>query len=165
MKRLIAAVAVALLLSCRTPANAQAGNPTWIVGTWILTAADKLLPDGSRVEDYGPKPHGLAIFTADGYYSIQIYRAQRLPFASGDKFEGSLEEYKDVALGMSTGFGRYRVDQIKHVITFHRDRSSVPNFDDKTVVDPYELNGDVLTWKVAARKDGSIPITVVQKAK
>jgi hypothetical protein len=43
-----------------------------IVGTWVLTAADKLLPDGTRVPDYGPNPHGLGIFTADGYYSLAI---------------------------------------------------------------------------------------------
>lgn len=140
-----------------------AAQPDSIVGTWVLTAADKLLPDGTRVQDYGPNPHGLAIFTADGYYSIQIFRAQRLKFASGDKFNGTPEEYKDVSLSMSVGFGRYSVDPIKHVITFKRDRSSVPNLDDTTGEDPYELKGDELSWKVAVRKDGSIPITVLRR--
>jgi hypothetical protein len=120
--------------------SATAQN-TSIVGTWALTAADKILPDGTRVPDYGPNPHGLVIFTANGYYSLQIYRADRLKFASGDKFKGTL----------------------KHTITFQRDRSSVPNLDDKTAVDPYELKGDELSWKVAPRQDGSVPITVLQR--
>ena len=47
-------------------ASAMAENAS-IVGTWTLAAADKILPDGSRVPDYGPNPHGLAIFTANGY--------------------------------------------------------------------------------------------------
>jgi hypothetical protein len=158
------ALAAGLLLGAGGTASAQPQTPSWIVGTWVLTAADKLLPDGTRVADYGANPHGLCIFTADGHYSLQIYRTDRLKFASGDKFSGTPEEYKDVTLGMSTGFGTYSVDPVKHTITFHRDRNSVPNLDDTTGVDAYERNGDELSWKVAARKDGSIPITVLRKA-
>ena len=157
-------LAAALIVSLTASAQNAKQTPD-IVGTWVLAAADKLLPDGTRVQDYGPNPHGLVIFTADGYYSLQIYRAERLKFASGDKFDGTLEEYKEVTLSMSTSFGRYSVDPVKHTITFMRDRSSVPNLDDKAGVDPYELKGDELSWKVAVRKDGSIPITVLRRAK
>lgn len=157
-------LAAALIVFLTASAQNTKQTPD-IVGTWVLAAADKLLPDGTRVQDYGPNPHGLVIFTADGYYSLQIYRAERLKFASGDKFDGTLEEYKEVSLSMSTSFGRYSVDPAKHTITFMRDRSSVPNLDDKTGVDPYELKGDELSWKVAARKDGSIPITALRRAK
>jgi len=160
----IGALAASLLLGSAATVNAEP-QPTWIVGTWVLAAADKLLPDGTRVADYGPNPHGLCVFTADGYYSLQIYRAERLKFASGEKFSGTPEEYKDVSLSKSVGFGRYSVDPVKHTITFHRDRNSVPNLDDTTGVVPYELNGDELSWKVAARKDGSIPITVLRRVR
>jgi hypothetical protein len=161
----VAALAATLLLgSCGTMNAAQQEHPS-IVGTWVLAAADKLRPDGARVADYGPNPHGLCIFTSDGYYSLQIYRTERLKFSSGEKFSGTPEEYKDASLGMSTGFGRYSVDPVKHTITFRRDRSSVSNLDDTTGVNPYELNGDELSWKVTARKDGSIPITVLRRAK
>lgn len=162
----VAALAVTLLFGSAATANAEmAPANRSIVGVWVLAAADKLLPDGTRVEDYGPHPHGLCIFTADGYYSLQIYRSDRLKFASGEKFSGTAEEYRDASLGMSVGFGRYEVDPMKHTITFHRDRNSVPNLDDTTAVDPYELKRDMLSWKVAARKDGSIPITVLQRAR
>jgi hypothetical protein len=136
-----------------------------IVGTWILTGAEKLLADGSRVSDYGPSPHGLAIFTADGYYSVQIYRAERMKFSSGDKFKGTPEEYKEVSLGMSTHFGRFSVDPVKRTITFKIDRSSVPNVDDTTALRSYELKGDELSWRVAARQDGSVPITTLRRVK
>jgi len=163
------AAAVVAILSL--PASAMDQTPpamapeSWIVGTWILTAADKLTPDGKRVIDYGPNPHGLVIFAADGWYSLQIYRAQRTKFASGDKFNGTLEEYRDASLGMSTSFGHYSVDSVKHIITFHIDRASIPNRDDLTSTLPYELNGDELSWKVTPRQDGSIPITVLRKNK
>lgn len=154
----LALVAAALVAPLAARAQAQD-----IVGTWVLTAADKLLPNGTRVSDYGSNPHGLAIFTSSGYYSIQIYRAERIKFASGDKFTGTPEEYKDASLGMSVSFGRYDIDPGKGTITFHTERSSVPNRDGTTHDDPYELKGDTLSWKVPARKDGSIPITVLRR--
>jgi hypothetical protein len=86
---------LAALLAVSVSAMAEAPS---IVGTWVLTGAEKLLPDGTRVPDYGPNPHGLAIFTADGYYSVQIYRAERLKFSSGDKLKGTPEEYKEASL-------------------------------------------------------------------
>lgn len=144
--------------------TAMAEDPS-IVGTWVLTGADKLLPDGKRVPDYGPNPHGLVIFTADGYYSVQIYRAERLKFSSGDKFKGTPEEYKEASLSTSVHYGRYSVDPVKHAITFKIDRSSVPNVDDSTAVRPFELKGDELSWRVAARQDGSVPITTLRRVK
>jgi Lipocalin-like domain len=155
---------VALFALFVFPVSALAQEPSF-VGTWTLAGADKLLPNGTRVPDYGPNPHGLMIFTADGYYSLQIYRAERLKFSSGDKFKGTLEEYQDASLSMSTGFGRYSVDPEKHTLTFHTDRSSVPNRDDTTVVRTYELKGDELSWRVTPRQDGSIPITTIRRVK
>src|SRR5580704_6630534 len=140
--------------------SAMAQDPS-IVGTWILINAEKMLPYGSRVPDYGPNPHGQAIFTEDGYYSVQVYRSERLKFSSGDKFKGTLEEYKDASLSTSVHFGRYSVDPVKHAITFKIDRSSVPNLDDTTAVRPFELKGDELSWRVAARQDGSVPTTTL----
>jgi enamine deaminase RidA (YjgF/YER057c/UK114 family) len=94
---------------------------------------------------------------------VQIYRAERVKFSSGDKLKGTTEEYKEASLGMSVHFGRYSVDPDKHTITFKIDRSSVPNLDDTTAVRPYELKGDVLSWRVAPRQDGSVPITTLRR--
>jgi hypothetical protein len=136
-----------------------------IIGTWLLTRADKEMPDGSRVQDYGPNPHGIAIFTDDGHYSVLIYRAERMKFASGDKLKGTPEEYRDATLGMSDHFGTYTVDAEKGTITFHIDRSSFPNIDGTSQVRPFELKADELSWRVARRPDGSVPITVLRRVK
>src|SRR5215813_7153418 len=157
-QRLALLVALAAVFS-----SATAQEPS-IVGTWELVGADKLLPDGKRVPDYGSNPHGLAIFTADGYYSIQVYRSERMKFSTGDKFHGTPEEYKEASLSMSVLFGRYTIDPANAMLTLHIDRSSVPNLDDTAQVRPYELKGDTLSWKVPARKDGSIPITAFRRA-
>jgi hypothetical protein len=59
--------------------------------------------------------------------------------------------------------GRYTVVPANGTITLHIDRSSYPNQDNTTAVRPNELKGDELSWKVAARPDGSIPITVLRR--
>ena len=151
---------LAILLFGSLVASAQTPS---IVGTWGLTRAEKLLPDGTRVSDYGDKPHGLVIFTSNGYYSMQIYRAERLKFSSGDKLKGTPEEYKEASLSTSVHFGRYTLDPANATITFHIDRSSFPNQDDTTQVRPYEIRDNELSWKVAPRPDGSIPITVLHR--
>ena len=153
---------LAILLIGAAPASAQTLD---IVGTWDLARADKLLPSGERVADYGEDPHGVAIFTADGRYVLEIFRADRVKFASGDKFNGAPEEYKAASLRMSVSFGRYAIDTDKHTITFHTDRSSFPNLDDVTSVRTYAWNGAELSWKVSPRADGSVPITVLRRAK
>jgi hypothetical protein len=153
---------LAVVLIGSLAASAQTSD---IVGTWVLSKAEKLLPDGTRISDYGENPHGLVVFTADGYYSVQIYRADRLKFSSGDKLKGTPEEYKEASLTTSVHFGRYTMDPAKHTITFHIDRSSFPNQDDTTQVRPYEMNGDELSWKVAPRPDGSVPITILRRAR
>ena len=156
------ALALAGVMMCSVPAEAQTSP---LVGTWVLVEADKLLPDGTRVADYGPHPHGIAIFTSEGYYSVQIYRADRTKFASGDKGKGTPEEYREASLGMSGHFGRYSVDSLEGTITFHVDRSSFPNQDDTAPVRSFELKDDELSWRVAPRPDGSIPVTVLRRVR
>jgi len=149
-----------VLWSGTLAADAQSGS---IVGTWALTAADRLLPDGTHAHDYGDNPHGVAIFTADGHYAVEIYRADRTKFSSGDRLKGTPDEYKDALVGMSVHFGRYTVDPSKHTISFIIDRASFSNWDDTTQVRSYELKGDELSWKVPPRPDGTVPITVLRR--
>lgn len=130
----------------------------------MLVKADRILPNRQQVADYGASPHGLVIFTQDGRYSVQIYRDERLKFASGDRARGTAEEYRDVSLSMSTHFGLYTVDSAKSTITFHIDRSSFPNTDNTTRVIPFQLQGDLLSWKLAPRPDGAVPVTVLRRA-
>src|SRR5579862_9798856 len=95
-----------LVVLLGTSFSAMAQAPS-IVGTWLLSGADKLLPDGTRVSDFGESPHGLVVFTSDGYYCVEIYRAERPKMSSDDRSKVTPEEYKVAALGMSVHFGRY----------------------------------------------------------
>jgi hypothetical protein len=130
-----------------------------LVGTWTLTAADDLLPDGSRAHAYGDNPRGLLIFQADGQYALQIYRSDRAKFASGDKKKGTPAEYKDASVGASCHFGHYSVDAEKHTITFKIDQASFANWDGATQTRPFIIKGDDLEWHVPATPDGKVPIS------
>src|SRR5258708_29135342 len=136
-----------------------------LVGTWTLTAADNLLPDGSRVHAFGPNPQGILVFGTDGRYTLQIFRADRMKFASGDKLQGTLDEYKDASLGMSCHFGRYIVDPAKGTITFQIERASFPNWDGATQTRPFTLAGDELSWRVPATPDVKIPISAWRRVR
>lgn len=136
-----------------------------LVGAWTLTAADVIKPDGTRTQDYGPHPRGLAMFTADGHCSVSVYRPERLKFASNDKRRGTPEEYKDASLGMSTHFGTCVVDSEKGTITFNINSASFPNWDGTTQVRQFTLTGDELTWRVPPRPDGSVPVSIFTRVR
>ena len=147
----------ALLLLFTLPAPAQS-NP--LAGSWRLIAADKILPDGRQVRDYGDAPGGVAVFTTGDQYVLEIFRGDRVKFASNDRNNGTPEEYKAAALSISCHYGSYAVDQTTGTITFRIEHASYPNWDQTTRVSPFTLKGDTLTWRVQARPDGSIPVSV-----
>lgn len=140
-------------------------QPSSLVGTWTLTAADIIKTDGTRAEDYGPQPRGLAVFTGDGRYVVEIYRAERVKFASKDKLHGTPDEYKDASLAISTHFGTYTVDPATGTITFHITSASFPNLDGTTQVRPFTLAGDDLTWRVPPRPDGAVPVSSFRRVR
>jgi Lipocalin-like domain len=134
-----------------------------LVGSWRLTSADKILPDGRQVADYGADPRGIVNFTADGYFVLEIFRSEHLKFASGDRAKGTPEEYKDAVLSASCHFGTYTVDAAKGTTAFHTERASYPNWDETTLVCSFTLEGDKLTFRVPPRPDGSIPVSVFSR--
>lgn len=150
---------LALLAALGLAPTCAFGQAQPLVGTWKLVAADVVRPDGRSVADYGPAPRGIAVFTADGQYVVEIYRAERIRFASNDRARGTPEEYRDVSLSISTHFGRYTVDPAKGTITFAIASASYPNLDGTTQVRAYTLEGDSLAWRVPPRPDGSVPVS------
>jgi Lipocalin-like domain len=144
---------------------ALAGDNDALLGAWKVVSADVIKADGTRTEDYGRAPLGIAIFTASGHYAVEIYKTERLKFASNDKFKGTPEEYKDVSIAMSCHFGTYEVNREQGTITLKVESASFPNLIRSTRVSPFTLTGDELTWRVPPRPDGSIPVTTFRRVK
>lgn len=153
-------VASAIIVAAHTAAGNERQSASPLVGTWTLVAADVLRPDGTRTRDYGDDPKGVLFIDSNGRYSLQIYDSLRPRFAAGDKSKATAEEYRAAVMGSSTHFGTITVDAANHVFVLTPERSSFPNQEGKPQKRAYELNGDQLSYKVAPRPDGSIPISV-----
>ncbi|VVE67895.1 lipocalin-like domain protein [Pandoraea pnomenusa] len=159
-KRSVLVTAIsAWTLSAAARADAAAIDPAF-VGTWTLVAADVQHPDGSRGRDYGAAPRGLMMIDAQGHYSVQIYKAERPKFVSGDKARGTPEEYKAAVMGSSTHTGTISVDQAKGALTFHIQNASFPNWEGEQQTRSFELKGGELSYRVVPRPNGDVPISI-----
>jgi hypothetical protein len=136
-----------------------------LAGTWTLVAADVLLPDGTRARDFGAAPKGLLLIDGEGHYSLQIFKAERPRFATGDKLTGTEAEYKAAVLGSSTHFGTVSADAAAGTLTFKIDAASFPNWEGGAQTRPYELTGDKLSYRVPPRPNGDAPVSVWQRLK
>ena len=108
--------------------TARAAEPS-LAGTWTLTTADRLYPDGTRARDYGEHPKGRLIIDAQGRYSLQIFNGERLRVASGDKATATAEEYASAAMGSSTHYGTVAIDPAAHLLVFRIAGASFANWD------------------------------------
>ena len=161
MNRLTASFVFLMFLAAGSRASAQATHePFPLAGTWTLVSADVIRPDGSRGPDYGASPSGLLMFDPDGRYSVQIYKSERPRFASGDKLKGTAAEYEAAVVGASTHFGTSTIDTATHTLTMTLQSSSYPNQEKTVQKRIYELDGDVLSYRVPPRPDGSTPVSV-----
>jgi hypothetical protein len=160
----LARIGLVLSLSL-TPAALAAPSPadSPLQGTWTLVAADKILPSGEQVRDYGASPKGRLIVDAGGRYSLQIFQSERPPFAAPDKAKGTAEEFKAAVLGSSTHFGSITVDHGSGTLTFAIEGASFPNWEGTVQTRSYTLKEDLLTYRVPPRPDGSVPVSVWQR--
>lgn len=132
---------------------AQPSRPMSLEGAWTLERVDNVYPDGHRVELYGPHPQGLWLIDAQGHYMMQIVRAQRTAFASGDKSRGTPEEYRAASLDFNAHYGTVSVEG--GMLRTHIEHASFPNWDGSNASRHYTLKGDELTYIVAKPTSGT----------
>ena len=153
-------VGAGLALAVTLLANAAMAAEPSLTGTWTLTAADRLKPDGSRTRDYGEHPKGRLIIDAQGRYSLQIFNGDRPRVASGDKATATPEELSSAVIGSSTHYGTVAVDPAAHVLVFRIEGASFANWEGTEQRRKFLLTGDSLSYQVPTpRPDGSIPIS------
>jgi hypothetical protein len=137
-----------------TPAQAPTQDLRSLQGTWVMEAAYEISADGTRAANFGEHPKGLFVVDAKGRYSLQIFRANRAPFASGDKAKGTPDEYRQAVLGSSTHFGKVSIDRAKHQLDFDLEAASFPNWDGKRQVRDYTFEDGALRYAVPASAYG-----------
>ena len=90
----------------------------------------------------------VAPLDGDGRYALLIFAADRPKFASGDKAQGSAQEYRAAATGSNAHFGRFAADATAGVVTFNIERASFPNWEGTSQRRDYVRTGDTLRYTV-----------------
>src|ERR1700682_5358250 len=55
-----------------------------LVGTWTLVSSDQVLPDGSKLKQFGANPKGINVFDANGRFFLMVASAGNARIASKD---------------------------------------------------------------------------------
>lgn len=153
MKRLIGLSVLGLLAGVGP--GARAADLRSLEGTWVMQAAYEVRADGTRTTNYGEHPKGLLNVDAAGRYNMQIFKAGRPAFASGDKARGTPEEYRAALVGISTHIGKVAIDRARHQLLFDVDAASFPNWEGRRQVRDYTFENGVLSYAVPASASGN----------
>ena len=122
-----------------------------LIGAWKLVSYVEEPVDGSAASyPMGENPQGIIMYTPDGYMSAQLMRPDRTPFASGDWFDGTLEEYKQEASTYIAYSGPFHVDEEQKTLTHTMYVSLFPNWIGQTQPRVMRLEGDSLFLSTAA---------------
>jgi hypothetical protein len=158
MKRIIMLTTAALTIAAVLPGPALAQTAKDLVGTWSNVSNVNIRQDGSRVDIFGPKGTGLAIFDANGRFAIININPETPKFASNNRAQGTPEENKSAMLGGIALYGSYTVAD--KVITFKVEGSTYPNWtgtEQKRNLSAF--TADQLTWTLAASVGGTAEVT------
>jgi hypothetical protein len=116
-----------------------------LIGAWELVSYVEKPVDGSAPSyPLGENAQGLIMYTPDGYMSAQLMRPDRRPFASGDWFDGTAEEYRQEASTYIAYSGPFHVDEDKRTLTHSMFVSLFPNWTGQTQPRVVKLEGDTL---------------------
>jgi hypothetical protein len=116
-----------------------------LIGAWKLVSYVEEPVDGSApFHPLGERPKGIIMYTPDGYMSAQLMRPDRRPFASGDWFDGTEEEYREEASTYIAYSGPFHVDEEKRTLTHSMFVSLFPNWTGQTQPRVVKIEGDKL---------------------
>ena len=122
-----------------------------LIGAWKLASYVAKPVDGSApFYPMGEKPMGIIMYTPDGFMSAQLMRPDRSPFASGDLFDGTAEEYREEASTYIAYSGPFHVDEQKKTLTHSMFVSLFPNWTGQTQPRVVKIDGDMLHLSTAS---------------
>jgi len=122
-----------------------------LIGTWKLVSYVETSVDGSLKRfPLGEKPQGILIYAPDGYMSAQLMHPRRRNFASGDRFNGTAQEYAEEAIGYLAYSGPFHVDEATGTLTHSMSVSLFPGWVGQTQPRVVKLEGNHLELSTAA---------------
>jgi|SRR6516164_1897599 len=135
-----------------------AGLRDQLIGAWKLISYEERPVDGSpSFYPMSEKPMGIIMYTPDGFMSAQLMKPDRKPFASGDWFKGTDEEYKQEASTYIAYSGPFHADEEQKTLTHsNRKFSAYRDWKKRLVLGSIrkvpgpKLKTEILQWSCSA---------------
>ncbi len=116
-----------------------------LIGAWMLVSYEEKPVDGSPTNyPMSEKPMGIIMYTPDGYMSAQLSTPNRKPFASGDWFKGSDDDWKQEGSTYIAYTGEFHVDEEAKTLTHSMFISLFPNWIGQTQPRVVKIEEDYL---------------------
>src|SRR5712691_8823310 len=131
------------------------------VGRWTLVSFEFPRSDDRIGDVMGKQTLGTLFYDASSSMSVQIMRADRQPFASGDQQKGTDQEVRAAVEGYIAYFGDYQVNEEEQAV-IHRTKGSLfPNLVGQDQKRFYEFTGNCLTLTTPPVVVGGVTVTAV----
>jgi hypothetical protein len=99
-----------------------------LVGTWALVSSDQVLPDGSKLKQFGANPKGINVFDANGRFFLMVASADNSKLASKDPSSKTKpDEVGGLIVESIAYYGTYTVNEAERVVILHLEVSTFPN--------------------------------------
>jgi hypothetical protein len=97
------------------------------VGTWTVVSWEQTNKDGTKQQDFGPNPKGVASFDANGRFFVMFARPDLPKIASPDRTKVSPQEAQAINVGSIAYFGTYTLDEPSKTVSLKIESSTYPN--------------------------------------
>ena len=98
-----------------------------LVGTWTVVSWEQTNKDGTKQQDFGANPKGIASFDANGRFFVMFARPDLPKIASPDRTKVSPQEAQAINVGSIAYFGTYTVDEPSKTASLKIESSTYPN--------------------------------------
>jgi hypothetical protein len=158
-------LAIASILVTSDPVHSQQQSlKAQLIGTWgIAVVAATNRSDGTKTHVFGPNPNGVLMFHSDGHFALISTRPGRTKYASGNRVQGTPEEFRETVLGSIAYFGTYSVDEAKSEFVLTITGSTFPDYEGTKQARPFTIVGDELRSINPNPSQGGSPLDLVLK--
>ena len=146
----------------RSPTSAQEPSlKLQLAGSWtfVVTAAHR--KDGTKADVFGPNPNGVLMFHPDGHFALINTRPGRARYASGNRLQGTPEEFRETVLGSIAYFGTYSVDEVKKEFALKVKGSTFPDYEGGEQKRAFTVAGDELRSVNPNPSQGGSPLDLI----
>lgn len=158
--------ALGLVLSLSSTVAQTKSIKDQLVGTWMLVSWEQANKDGTKQQDFGPNPKGIASFDASGRFFVMFARPDLPKIASTDRTKVTPQEAQAINVGSIAYFGTYTVEDASKTLLLRIESSTYPNqlgTEAKRVIG--SLTADELTYTNTTPIGGGAITTAFKRAK